>query len=381
MILTYTFNVAPSPACGQITDVVDVTGQNKAWTERVRQGSSYDNATCNKNMPAAYFDATYDTNPPNFAFGTPTLAGTSLTISPAGSAAGSVCSSVATTSPFGSANPPAGNISFLGDPTSWKNPLPYTSPSTDATKATGLMGQLYDKNDLRNLFAQSYGVWNWNGSSYVTALDSENISAITNICPNNKRPSGNGSDTNCAVAPSVANINLNDSPSTNIHGSGFVNVTFNSQVDPEQSPLAEYTIDWGDGESLDVSGADMNSRPLGTPPHSAYHSYDYYDLLNKFNSPNFNHSVNSPTLSCPPKKDYCQVKPRVKIVDNWGWCSEGGIVVAGIGQPCPIVGYCMNPTSRALGSTCSQNSSCDSTHPVCADGWWEPSGQVTVYKQ
>ena len=383
--LFYKFNIPQY--CGKIADVVTSDGRNKAWTERVRQGSDY-NLTCNKNLPLSIvprvFDSSLDPAGYKNVFAPvdpePNAANPSL---------GGTCVSTSALSPFGSVNPPAGDISFLSDPTSWKNPLPYWAPTADAAKASGMMGQLYDKNDLRNLFAQSYGVWNWNGSSYQTALDSENISAITNICPGNKRPSGSGSDTICAVAPTVANINLNGSPTAYLYGRGFVNLTFNSQVDPEQTPLAEYTIDWGDGESLDVSGADMNARPLGTPPHSAYHAYDYYDLLNKSKSADFIGGTTSPSLLCSTDnngKNYCQVKPRVKIIDNWGWCSEGGIVVGVTSRPCPTItkqgGYCMNASTRAVSGRCWSNANCsNSSFPVCSDGWWEPTGFVIVYKQ
>ncbi len=355
IILTYTFNISNSPACAQVAQVVDASGRNDAWTERVRQGSSYDEATCNKNMPTSFFFSQYNSNPPIFAFASPSsnpiFSGQTVSTKPAGSPTGNICASTATTSPFGSANPPAGNIIFLSDPSHWKNPLPYWSSTTALSALQGSMGQLYAKNDLSNLFAQSLGVWDWSTTtnSYLHAPDAEGWTATTIRCDNNVRPACSATtNCNCAVAPTVANLDLNGAGSAYLYGRGFVNLTFNSTVDPEQAPLASYSIDWGDGTSsvLDVSGADMNARPPGTSPHSVYHAYDYYDLLNKYNKgENDGDGYRTlPTLFCDDTK--CTVKPRVKIVDNWGWCSEGingkSCPVINITDPINGAGYCMN---------------------------------------
>ncbi|MDD4901701.1 MAG: hypothetical protein PHE24_01040 [Patescibacteria group bacterium] len=437
--LTYTFNAPSGPACAQIANVVNIDGQNKAWAERVRQGSSYAGATCNKNMPPAFFNASFDPSPPVFVPAPttdPAVISKLIPIDPPGSPGGSSCSSVAASPPFGSANSPAGDLSDLSDPAVWKNALPYWSLTPEESAINGSMGQLYDKTDLSYLFAQSNGIWNWDSTKgyYVKAPDTENWSAPANRCDNNVRsacyqypaygvaetmrhmvciadhtalpdclqflriaPPLGTPDCNCAVAPTVSNISLNSAGSAYIYGRGFVNLTFNSQVDSEQAPLVSYSIDWGDGLSsaLEVSGADMNPRPPGTPPHSAYHAYDYYDLLNKYNKGESDSDgfKTLPTLECKDSIGQCVVKPRVKIVDNWGWCSEGVT-----GNPCPttdigntISGLCMNsagsienPARRCWSNSTIKNGSkicTNNNYPYCGDGWYESSGQIIVYKQ
>jgi hypothetical protein len=379
--LSYTFYI--SPACGQIANVVDGNGQNKAWTERVRQGSDF-SQTCNEGMPASsalYLDNKIDS--------------LMFSIKPA---PGGKCVSTATTSPFGSVNPPAGNgsLSFLSDPTLWPTILPYKS--LDAAK-TGEMGQLYatgGPNSLSNLFAQSYGVWDWDAAlNRYAREDAENWSATTELCPGNKKTAAE----NCAVAPEVKNIKLNNILSATLFGRGFVNLTFNSLVNSEQTPLASFEIDWGDGETLSVTGADMNARPNPDDPHSAFHAYDYYDLLNKYNEGKKNGDgyKTLPTLFCDDAKNICEVKPRVKITDNWGWCSEG---MGGTYGSCPIIkiddgnaandisGYCVNLNKITNNNRCwSDNTiktgslTCPGTYPYCADGWYESSGKIIVRKE
>jgi hypothetical protein len=393
----YSFYIPEPVGCFKIAQVVDSEGRNKAWVERVRDSL----LTCNKDMPGSYVAMVPDQT--SVADPKPLIAKV-YSINPA---PGMACTLSTITAPFGSVNPPFGDgtLSFWSNPDHWQNVLPYWSPTADDAKTNGSMGQLYTQTEISTIFSQSYGVWNWDTTTgaYKEAPDTENWSAPNNICKDgtkiNVRPvcTGDGTNCNCGIAPLVSNINLNGARDAFILGRGFVNLTFNSQVDPEQVPLTSYSIDWGDGptSTLEVSGSDMNTRPPGTSPHSAYYAYDYYDLLNKYNQTQQSGSdayKDFPTLKCVTGnssnggRDYCTVIPRVKIVDNWGWCSEGGIIVAGAGQPCPVIsdngGHCMNPSTRASSGTCWANSGCtNAAYPICADGWWEASGKVTVYKQ
>jgi len=131
-----------------------------------------------------------------------------------------------------------------------------------------------------------------------------------------------------------------------VNGRGFINVTFNSNVDSNQIPLASWEIDWGDGESLAVTGINMAPQPSTTDPHSAYHAYDFYDLVGKYlNSLNNNGQYYNklPALSCNSKTapTVCTVNPRVRLTDNWGWCTGGTT-----GTPCPSgnAGWVGGPT-------------------------------------
>jgi hypothetical protein len=353
---TLSYTVGITPVCGEIADVVSSAGQNKAWTERVRTGNNNYQLSCNIGMPTSPFTLV---NPMN----------TSTIFSAIVSS--QECSSTSNIAPFGSLKTPVGDIGLVSDPTQWKisSALPYYSFDEDKT---GLMGQLQSASALQYLFAESYGVWDWNGSQYVHANDSKNWTAPTKICDNNVRSTS--ASTNCAVAPAIANMRLESSVNAFIFGRGFVNLTFNSVVDSEQAPLASYEIDWGDGEPpLVVTGSNMAARPDPASPHSVYHAYDYYDLLGKYQKHQSNNDNLAPTLSCA--NSVCYVKPRVKLTDNWGWCSEGIE-----GSPCPT-GVCVNAKKVSSGTSCSSDKECSAPgFHICADGWWEPSGQVVVYE-
>jgi hypothetical protein len=139
-------------------------------------------------------------------------------------------------------------------------------------------------------------------------------------------------------------LEVDGSNSVTVNGRGFVNVTFNSIIDSNQIPLASYEIDWGDGESLAVTGINMAPQPSATDPHSAYHAYDFYDLVAKSTSPTYkvpdsNGILLSTTLKCGASS--CTVTPLVRLTDNWGWCTGGRT-----GNPCPndISGWKIGPT-------------------------------------
>ena len=350
--MTLTFNI-PTPACGKIAQVVDSYGQNKVWAERVRQGSDFPGLTCNAGMPLSYT----------------IIGGSTATIDPA---PGDTCTSTTKFAPFGAANPPAGTPSLQSDPSLWLNPLPYQS--LDDT-VNGQMGQLQSTAYLPYLFAESYGVWKWDLSKKYYVTTDEDWHGPKNLCSNNTRPSGYTVASNCAVAPVVSNINLNSALNAHIFGRGFVNLTFNSQIDSQQAPLASYEIDWGDTDTLAVAGVGMATRPNPNDPHSVYHSYDYYDLLSKYQKNHLLTNNPTPTLTCDA--NVCKVKPRVKLMDNWGWCSEG------INNfPCPS-GVCVKADKTPSTLTCKTNKRCVDTgtdFKICADTWWEPAGEVIVYE-
>jgi len=115
-------------------------------------------------------------------------------------------------------------------------------------------------------------------------------------------------NTNCAILPKVKNIKVNNSEEDiTINSNGFVNLTFNTDVDDEQLPLTTLAVDWGDGETTIVSGIEMRDRPSTDNPHSFYHLYDYWDLVSKGKG---NCSGGS-----------CTIKPKIWVKDNWGWYS------------------------------------------------------------
>jgi hypothetical protein len=79
-----------------------------------------------------------------------------------------------------------------------------------------------------------------------------------------------------------------------------------------------YSVVWGDGEEMKVSGVEMMDRPNPANPHSLYHLYSYWDLKAKFAS-----GYTDPDININCSGSSCTVTPKIKIRDNWGWCNGG----------------------------------------------------------
>jgi len=317
------------------------------------------------------------------------------------------CSYTADASPYGSIIPPTGSDVQMMSPSEWGE-LNDGNPADNANKSDNFplfysesgarMGQLYNSSTLSYLFAESYGVWDWNsaeGTYVMNPTSTLNWSSPSNLCDKNIRTVDNP---NCAVRPELNiydvateryknSIKLNGGDNAQILGRGFVNLTFNSKVDSEQAPLTMYEIDWGDDEKLIVSGADMKEMPNESNPHSAFHAYDYWDLYGKYQDDSKRNDM--PTLFCGTKNnvDYCSVKPKVKIKDNWGWCSEGR---TGVACPVPNGASCVdgngnvgasNPYCRDYVASGYRVLSrvCPSSYRYCSDGYYESVGEVLVY--
>jgi len=122
----------------------------------------------------------------------------------------------------------------------------------------------------------------------------------------------NPSDMTTGTAPIIKNISVN---TTTIIKNGFASLKFNSQVNKNQLPLVEYDVSWGDGTITTLSGAEMRDRPSASDPHEVFHLYSYWDLKNK--------DVAGDGITCGTNAgvNYCSIKPKVKIKDNWGWCN------------------------------------------------------------
>lgn len=183
---------------------------------------------------------------------------------------------------------------------------------------------------VSRLFAQSYGVWEWDATSTrYMATTSVSWLPPDNLCTGGVRPAYDpiartcaGGDCfacpgptcdYCAVRPQISNIKVNGTNTANpeIITNGLANLTFNTRVDSQQLPLVSYEVDWGDGETTLVSGVEMRDRPNQDNPHSLYHLYSYWDLRAKGSGVG--------NISCSVGQ--CTVYPRIKIKDNWGWCN------------------------------------------------------------
>jgi hypothetical protein len=189
---------------------------------------------------------------------------------------------------------------------------PYPYAYRDMTSRIGTNPTDY----LKNLFTQSYGTWNWSGSNYTKA-SGDDWKPPNTICggPRPVYQDSNPLADYCAVPPKIENVIIDN---TNIHNSGYINLTFNSKVDSQQLPLIMYSVVWGDGEEMIVSGVEMMDRRNADNPHSLYHLYSYWDLKAKFAS-----GYTDPDIDINCSGSSCTVTPKIKIRDNWGWCNGG----------------------------------------------------------
>jgi len=294
--------------------------------------------------------------------------------------------------PYGSVQPPGGSRSHLADPSGWDgdsqesgvqrlamnnsaqagagqvyNCIPAQSDNCQYTivdsshkdfpynytpRETGVQSDQY----VRRLFAQNYGTWEWNGDRY-TRTDSVMWTIPQNRCngsglpprPDENPPFLPGEPDYCAILPRV-DSDYNDANGNSIRANnigngvvqivdnGFVDLEFNTLLDSQQSPLVMYRVDWGDGESIKVSGADMKDRSNPDHPHSLHHLFDYWHLKDKDNRNELTNG--SCTANCSSwgalgvsySGPCCRIKPRIRIKDNWGWCNDGVS-----GNPCPTL--------------------------------------------
>ncbi len=363
---TVTFTITiPRLACSNIVQVVDKNGLNKAWVERVKESTDYA-SDCNEKAGLPDWISS------SFVYNNAEGKGISTAI-----ATGS-CYYSADDTPFGSVRAPGNNAAQLASPSEWGAlngdlPLLYRPP------ADARMGQLYSRSTLSNLFAESYGVWDWDNDihAYVPNLISPlNWDSPLVRCDDNIRRNKNE---NCSIAPKIDNIKLNNkTANAEVLGRGFINLSFTSSIDPQQMPLTSYEIDWGDGEKLVVSGSDMKTMSDPNNPHSTYHAYDYWDMYSK--SRELGAKAKMPTLTC--NDSYCTVKPKIKIADNWGWCTEGHT-----DNPCPTptTAVCIS-AGGVVGAaqrdcrdyTPGDLASCPAAFIHCGDGYYETSGIITV---
>jgi len=143
------------------------------------------------------------------------------------------------------------------------------------------------------------------------------------LCENNTR-SGNSW---CAVAPIITNISVNGHADDNasIFGSDTVILSFNPIVDSNQLPMAAYRVDWRDGLVTAVQGTPLRDKSNERDPYILSHSYDYYDILEKNPSVddiycNTGNETLPIELANLPRHS-CAIKPKIQIIDNWGWCN------------------------------------------------------------
>jgi len=296
--------------CATLVQTIDPVGQNKVWTSRVKEGSAYklsctDALTNNLNPQCAYQDD----------------------LAPFGS--------LAYPAPVDNPMQWTGKVADKNMPIIAEEPngqvrFRYSFPFGSGNETTTLGQQ------LKGIFAKSFGAWEWRWPSPNDPLDKGGYRTVPNF--NNWNPpaeecSGgrthalgiDGTNTYyCAIRPSVNNITVNGQLNGDVDlttANPLAHLTFTSQVDSDQLPLTEIRVEWGDGYTTSVSGAELRGRPSPDNPHSYYHVYDYWYALEKDNQ--------FSSITC--NGGQCDIRLSVWIKDNWGWYSVvsrfGGTIV------------------------------------------------------
>ena len=94
---------------------------------------------------------------------------------------------------------------------------------------------------------------------------------------------------------------------TIVGGSGSVGLKFNTNADPEQVPLSQIRIDWGDGQ--DDFAYPFAPRNDPAKPHIFSHVY----AVNR-----------GDTKNCTTKngRTNCEFTIKIQVKDGWGWCND-----------------------------------------------------------
>lgn len=263
----------------------------------------------------------------------------------------------------------------------------YYDQEKEICTAYSSSGTYNPEDSIKRLFAESHGRWEWDRGHYKIQADPGWQPPVDACNGDGSQPRPNYPDDYCGVIPVVNNFTINQKGfgEVNINRNGFVEVNFNTQSDPNQLPLTMYGVDWGDNLHTVVSGVEMRDRQNLDNPHRLYHLYSYWDLVRKhtvdqaleggqntvycglMNTIPENFDGDSAlAVSCPLTEDCCVVRPRVKIKDNWGWCTEGTD-----GSPCSYTGGCSDGSGP-----CENNMDCPAS--ICSDGWQEWGGWIMV---
>ncbi|MEI8360981.1 MAG: carbohydrate binding domain-containing protein [bacterium] len=171
---------------------------------------------------------------------------------------------------------------------------------------------------LRNMYAQSYGVWeyDWGNYRYEKKLAQDWFAPVGNVCPFGTVSENRDASNLCGILPTIPLASADSFGAGNmiIHRSGFARLVFTSVVDMQQRPLTMYEVQWGDGESDQVAGVQLSDRPNTSYPHKLFHLVDYWTLKS-------NEGICGASCNIKCIADYCEIQPDVMITDNWGFSS------------------------------------------------------------
>ena len=296
--------------CDKFYQVVSDTADNKAWTGRVRTGSSYvvselggyvygdeDPPFGSAIIPAEVkspedWDGIVSTDEYDRLFFRENLSESVISGLPYG-CHGPSCGVIGRCSNHEEiicAHPYPGGAWDYGDESSDEHYLDLQCPPGETCDLISNLGSVSPndtKDIISSLFTESYRtvIWDWGTNRY----DIDNI--IDNILPpNNCLPAAivdryaavNGPT--CKILPIIDNVILEDgsnniiwggvAPTFTVLNSGYYTLKFTSGIDEEQLPLSRIDIDWADGV-VDSPAAygELNDKPNVEEPHEFKHYY------------------------------------------------------------------------------------------------------------
>lgn len=198
---------------------------------------------------------------------------------------------------------------------------------------------------LNRLFVRSYGLWEWIGDElrgqYKPVSNSASSPALkppTQVCTSLTRPAPTGTEKlktlptlapanndYCGIYPNITSVKLSPSLLT---GTGEVTLEIQAKVDAEQEPITEIIIDWGDGKKTRQAGLKIQSRISDDTALKFTHIYNIRDMV-----------ACRANGTCPNQLPCngnvaCFANPRIRIVDNWGWCNGGDATTGTNGSAC-----------------------------------------------
>ena len=112
--------------------------------------------------------------------------------------------------------------------------------------------------------------------------------------------------------PNVPKIKINGLDKGDVRleeGKRVVTLEFEMSANANQKPITTIVIDWGDDTQTAVSGIAWDTKP-----RIFIHTYSYYGL-------NTVHPSGCTYYGAGATDYACRFRPRVKIVDHWGWCN------------------------------------------------------------
>ena len=357
----------PNYYCTRVVEVVTSMGQNKAWTNRVSQGSQFSFLDSDRpntpelQMPPCFgtgSNVSFFTNPFCLAYVSTTGDGLYDDIDP--TALGyQFYGYGADYKPYGAIVSPEANSQ---NPSLWDSfidpdglnltfqPLYWDTPNLKSTAPyQPRMGQPVTQTALKQLFAKAYRSWSWVSESDADKTadyegyykkDIASNAATWDVPDTDCAPDYiNGTTGNyvkngyvrdvtdrehfCRIPPAITSMTINSSTAgtVNLNSVTPMKLDFTVRVDKDQLPLTSYGVQWGDGDrnGTSIAGVKLRAKSTSTNPFTLYHLYDYAELRSIAGTScvtSFN-NASCPFVWCNDAAGQCHVRIKITATDNW----------------------------------------------------------------